>query len=158
MQFLTSHQVMLSQPMSSSCLLGQLFKNLKFFHMVSDDMEYPFGQFWSSVLVLFPPQPPLTNRKVEEFETPLVLCSSDSETTKTSEYHQHCLYPESEHSIILHTMKKNINSVHAETKTFNNCGTLPESHLFFSSALSLCHSCLLPSLINPLNHNVRWVL
>ena len=44
-----------AQPVPKQLLPGHFPTAFSFFHMMSYGMEYPFGQFRSAVLVLFPP-------------------------------------------------------------------------------------------------------
>lgn len=53
----------------SECLPAQLLSLFKLFHVISYGLEYPFGQFRSSVLVLSPPSS----------LCPLASCWQDSE-------------------------------------------------------------------------------
>ena len=67
-QLLTTHQLMLTQSPSSSYSPGQPFSS--FPHIMLYDMEYPFHQFRSAVLVLSPslcrPQPASLARQYEK--------------------------------------------------------------------------------------------
>lgn len=76
------HPLINAQPVSKQCLsTTHSFKG--FFCIMSDIMEYSFGQCRLAVLVLSPPNslcPIHTSRTVQEVEMSLVLCSHCSAT------------------------------------------------------------------------------